>query len=104
MINENEKGKLTEGLNLSKKLLKDLEAEEEDLKKKIKITQEEVKQKYAELKKIAINCTSYQTTMEFLHELIAEEMKQREEGYQKRIELYKRMIEENKAILENIQI
>ena len=63
-----------------------------------------MKQKYAELKKIAINCTSYQTTMEFLHELIAEEMKQREEGYQKRIELYERMIEENKAILENIQI
>lgn len=104
MINEKEKGKLTEGLNFSKKLLKELEAEEEELKKKIKITQEEVKQKYAELKKIAINCTSYQTTMEFLHELIVEENKQREEGYQKRIELYERMIEENKAILENIQI
>jgi hypothetical protein len=104
MINEKEKGKLTEGLNFSKKLLKELEAEEEELKKKIKITQEEVKQKYDELKKIAINCTSYQTTIEFLHELIAEENKQREEGYQKRIELYERMIEENKAILENIQI
>ena len=104
MINENEKGKLTEGLNFSKKVLKKLEAEEEDLKKKIKLTQEEVKQKYAELKKIAINCTSYQTTMEFLHELIAEEMKQREEGYQKRIELYEKMIEENKGMLKNIKI
>ena len=42
--------------------------------------------------------------MEFLHELIAEEMKQREEGYQKRIELYERMVEENRILLENTQI
>lgn len=102
--NEDEKEKLTEGINYSKKLLKKLQVEEEELKKKITITQEEVKQKHAELKKIAINCTSYQTTIEFLHELIAEEMKQREEGYQKRIELYEKMVEENKFLLENTKI
>lgn len=102
--NEKEKVKLLDGLNCSRKILKELENQEEELKSKIKITQEEVKQKHAELNKIAINSTSYQTTIEFLKELIGEEMKQREEGYQKRIELYERMIEENKVILENIKI
>ena len=96
--------KLKDGINLSRNVLKALEAEEEKLKKKIKLTQEEVKQNYAKLKEIAINCTSYQTTSEFLNELIGEELKVREEGYQNRVKLYERMLEENKVILENIQI
>ena len=96
--------KLKNGINLSKNALKVLQEEEEKLKKKIKLTQEEVKQNYAKLKEIAINCTSYQTTSDFLNELIGEELKLREEGYQSRVKLYERMIEENKVILENIQI
>ena len=104
MINDDKKEQLTEGINYSKRLIKKLESEQKELKTKIKITQHEVKQKHDELKKIAINCTSYQTTIDFLYELIAEENKQKEEGYKKRIELYEKMIEENKAILKYTQI
>ena len=96
--------KLLEGINYSRNLLKQLEADEEGIKAKIKLTQEELKQKHAELTKIAINSTSYQTTIEFLQELLDEEIKLKEEGYKNRIELYERMIEENKNILKNIQI
>ena len=60
---------LNPGINKSLKLLKKLQEEEKELKKKINLTQYELKKKYDELKKIAINCTSYQTTIGFLKEL-----------------------------------
>ena len=91
-------------INKSLKLLKKLQEEEEELKKKIKLTQTELKKLYDELKKIAINSTSYQTTIQFLEELIKEEEFQKENGYLKRIELYRRMIKENENILKTIQI
>ena len=90
------------GISLAKDMLKQLEKEERELKAKIKITQEEIKQKYAELKKIAINYTSYQTTIEFLKELMEEEKRNREEGFEKRIHLYEKMIKENEHLLTNM--
>lgn len=95
---------LNNGINKALSLLKKLQDEEKLLKEKINITQTEIKKKYDELKRIAINCTSYQTTIEFLEELIKEEELQKEKGYIKRIELYNRMIKENEILLETIQI
>lgn len=74
------------------------------MKDKIKATQEEIRQNFTELKKIAINYTKYITTKEFLEDLIGEEERVKEEGYKMRISLYKNMIEENDIILKNIQI
>lgn len=90
------------GLNIAKNALKNLKDEEIELKKKIKIVQEEIKEKYSELKKVAINYSSYQTTIEFLQELINEEKRTMTEGYMKRIEQYDIMIKENKILLNNI--
>jgi predicted GTPase len=95
---------LNPGINKSLKFLQKLQEEEKELKIKINLTQCELKKKYDELKKIAINCTSYQTTIEFLEELIKEEQIQKEKGYLKRIELYRKMIVENENILKVIQV
>lgn len=50
-------------------MLKKLQDKEKELREKINLTQKELKNKYDELKKISINCTSYQTTIGFLKEL-----------------------------------
>ena len=94
----------SEIINKAKALLVQLLNEEKILREKIERTQTEIKRKHDELKKIAINCTSYQTTIEFLEELVLEEETQKESGYKKRIELYKRMIKENELLLKSIQI
>lgn len=90
-------------INLAKDLLKKLKEEEKVLRQKITLNQEEIKEKYAELKRIAINYTSYQTTIEFLKELIEEEKRNRLEGYEKRVSLYEKMINENENLLKNVQ-
>ena len=81
-----------------------MQNEEKELKEKIDITQTEMKRKHDKLQKIAINCTNYQTTIEFLEELVQEEETQKENGYKKRIELYRKMIEEKESLLRIIQI
>ena len=96
--------KLVDNVNMTKNILVNLEKEEKNLKDKIKVTQEEIRQNFTELKKIAINYTKYITTKEFLEDLIGEEERVKEEGYKMRISLYKNMIEENDIILKNIQI
>ena len=95
---------LVEGINIAKECLKKMEDEEKKLKEKIEISQKEIKENVAELKKIAINCTSYQTKAEFLEELIEEEKRLQEEGYKRRVQLYEIMIEENKNLLKNMKI
>ena len=95
---------LANGVNIAKNLLKKLENEEVELKKKISIVQDEIKRNFAELRKIAIQCTSYQTSIEFLDELIKEEKRLREIGYERRIDLYEKMKEEKKVLLKNLQI
>ena len=95
---------LVDNVNAAKSILLNLEKEEKLLKDKIKLTQEEIKQNFTELKKIAINYTKYITTNEFLDELIAEEDRTKTEGYKNRIDLYKKMKEENEVLLKNIQI
>ena len=82
-------------INYAKDLLKKLEEEEKELKLKISVNKEEIKEKYAEFKRIAINYTSYQTTIEFLEELVEEEKRSRIEGFEKRIALYEKMITRN---------
>ena len=91
-------------INKAKKYLAKLQNEEKELKEKIEITQTELKRKHDELQKIAINCSNYQTTLEFLEELVQEEETQKENGYKKRIELYRKMIKEKQSILKVIQI
>ena len=92
------------GVNIAKKLLDKLQKEEKEIKQKIEITQSEIKKKYSELKKIALNITSYQTTIEFLEERIKEEERTKDDGYKERIELYQNMIEENKHVLKCSEI
>ena len=81
-----------------------MQNEEKELKEKIEITQTDLKRKHDELQKIAINCINYQTILEFLEELVQEEETQKENGYKKRIELYRKMIKEKESILKDIQI
>ena len=92
------------GVNIAKKLLDKLQKEEKEIKQKIEITQSEIKKKYSELKKIALNIISYQTTIEFLEERIKEEERTKDDGYKERIELYQNMIEENKHVLKCSEI
>lgn len=99
-----DKSNLTDGINKAKQFLTKLQNEEKELKEKIDITQTEMKRKHDKLQKIAINCTNYQTTIEFLEELVQEEETQKENGYKKRIELYRKMIEEKESLLRIIQI
>lgn len=91
-------------INIAKKAINKLKDEEAELKKKISLIQDEIKANFAELRKIAIKCTSYQTSIEFLDELISEEKRLQEKGYKRRIELYEKMKEEKKVLLENLQI
>ena len=97
-------GDLVDKINIAKKLINKLKNEESELKKKISLIQDEIKANFAELRKIAIKCTSYQTSIEFLDELISEEKRLKEKGYKRRIELYEKMKEEKKALLEHLQI
>ena len=82
--------------------MKELTDEEKKLKEKIYILQEEIKKNYEKLKEIAINYSSYQTKIEFLKELNKKKKRSRTEGFEKRIEQYKKMIEENENVLKNI--